>query len=234
VTGAKHVLTGKWGFYRVYFDEGEYDLAPLVDSLGKRFETTSLSMKAYPCCHYAHVAIDGALAAAAEMRFCADNVASVPVEVPHVAHDYLGGPFRIGDSPQVSAQFSIAHNVAAALLYGRMGLTELEPAAIQNERLLALADCVATVSSGDPDPYGPATIHVTLHSGRTGIHRTSKLPTGHPTNPMTDAQRQSKVRECLTHAGWRPDRADELIAWVEDLERSDRAAAGLAALFRAQ
>ena len=231
ITGAKDVLEGKWGFYRVYYDPGEYDVAPLLDGLGKRFEVEALSMKAYPSCHFGHIAIDAACALAAEMRLRAGDVAAVRVEMPAVSHDYLGGPFRVGESPQVSAQFSTAHNVAAALLYGTLGLAQLQTEAIRNPALLALAERVTTVSNGDQDAYGPVTLHITLHSGRTSTHRTSRLPKGDPTNPMTEAERHAKVRGCLAHAGWPDGGAGELIAWVENLERSERPAAELPRLF---
>lgn len=230
VTGAKDILEGKWGFYRVYYDPGEYDLAPLLDGLGKRFEIEALSMKAYPSCHYGHIAIDATRALAAEMNLRAEDVAAVRVQMPAVSHDYLGGPFRVGESPQVSAQFSTAHNVAAVLLYGTMGLAQLQTDAIENSALRALAARVTTVSNGDPDAYGPVTLHVTLRSGRTGVHRTSRLPKGDPSNPMTDAERYAKVSGCLAHAGWPERKEAELIAWVEDLETAARPAAALSAL----
>lgn len=225
ITGPKNVLEGKWGFYPLY-EAGEYDRAKLLDGLGERFEGENLSMKPYPSCRCSHSAIDGTLELCKEAKILPEEVDSIRIEMPPEAYDYVGGPFEPGNSPQVSAQFNAAYNVATAVKHRRFGLEHLESQAIQDPEVLALVDRVTIVTNDDPYEFGPVTVTIKLRSGRTYVRRITTMK-GHPANPMTDSECMEKLRQCVAYAGWTEKRAKELAEWVSNLNRTDTPVAEL-------
>lgn len=98
--------------------------------------------------------------------------------------------------------FSAEYNVAAALLRGGFGLAELEPAALTDAELLRLTR-LARVQARKPgnvdivyDPLDPDSVEVTLQDGRC-LRSETKLPTGMPGKPMSDAARRAKFDACV-------------------------------------
>jgi len=217
VTGAKNVLEGTFGFYPLY-EAGEYDPRPLREGLATLFEVENLSMKPYPSCRFCHSAIDAVLELSTAEAFSPDDVESVRVEMPAEAYKYVGGPFRPGESPQVSAQFNTAYNVAVALVHKSVGLQHFERKALEDPRVRSLAERVDTKSNGDANGFGPVTVTVALRSGRV-YTREVAIMKGHPDSPMAETERMQKVRQCLAYAGWPLERATALAEWVSSLER---------------
>jgi 2-methylcitrate dehydratase PrpD len=226
VTGAKDVLEGKFGFYRLY-EAGDYKRKPIEDGLGHRFEVEGASMKPYPSCRFCHPAVDAVLELKSRARVAPEQVAGIVVEMPKEAHDYVGGPFREGDSPQVSAQFNAAYNVAAALVRGRLGPQEFCLDAIRDPSVRALAERVTTVATDDAYAFGPVAVTVRLASGATHALRVETAK-GHPANPMSDAERLEKLGACVAFGGWPERTAHGLEKWVRGLERNRNPARALA------
>lgn len=216
ITGAKEVLEGKFGFYPLY-EAGEYKRAALLERLGEHFEVEETSMKLYPSCRFCHPAVDAILEISKEANLVAENIEAILVEMPPDAHDLVGGPYRPGDSPQISAQFNTAYNVAAALLHRRLGLNEIAAESATDPQIIALADKVETVANDDPYGFGPTTITVQLKSGETH-HRRVIAMKGHPDNPMTDAECMEKLHACAAFGGWPKTTADDVSTWVDGLE----------------
>lgn len=226
VTGAKQVLEGKFGFYPLY-ESGDYKKKPLADGLGRRFEVEGASMKPYPSCRFCHPAVDAVLEMRDTPGIGTDDVEKITVEMPKEAHDYVGGPFKEGDSPQVSAQFNTAYNVAVALVRGRLGPEEIGLDAIRDPKVRALAMRVETVANDDPYGFGPITVTVGLKSGATHRRRIENGK-GHPDNPMSEAECLGKLRACVAFGGWPERTADGIAKWVKGLDRNHNPARALA------
>ena len=60
ITGSRNFLEGPYGFYRLY-EQGEYDVEPVIDKLGEHYTILDLSIKPYPCCRMTHSSIDATL-----------------------------------------------------------------------------------------------------------------------------------------------------------------------------
>lgn len=225
ITGAKNVLEGKFGFFPLY-EWGEYNKEPLRDRLGTWFEGEAASMKPYPSCRFCHGTVDAILEIRKEASLKPEDVDSIEVKMPGEAHDYVGGPFVIGDTPQVSAQFNTAYNVAAALMFGAVGLKELDPKVVTDPKMMALAQKVTTVPTPDPYGFGPQDIMVKTRAGKTFKKHVTVMK-GHPDNPMTEAECMAKLKDCIRHAGWKPETAEKLKAWLAGLDRAPDAAGGL-------
>ena len=218
VTGAKEVLEGKFGFFPLY-EAGEYERSALQDGLGERFEVEGTSMKPYPSCRFCHPVVDAVLDMSEEAYVAPEDVESVTVEMPPEAYDYVGGPYQPGDTPQVSAQFSTAYNVAAALLWRRLGPQEISLEAAIDPRVMALAGKVRTVTNDDPYGFGPVTVTLRPKSGGTRERRVVTAK-GHPDNPMTDEECMAKLCACAAFGGWPEETPDRVAAWVDGLDKN--------------
>lgn len=218
ITGAKNVLEGKFGLYPLY-EAGEYNKTPLSDRLGTWFEGEASSLKPYPSCRFCHGMVDAVLDMMATDGVKADDVQSAVVKMPVEAYDYVGGPYRPGDSPQVSAQFNTAYNVAVALVRGRVGLAEFDAKTVLDPRVRKLADAIETLPTEEPYCFGPQEITICLRNGNT-LTRSVKVMRGHPENPMSRAEQLAKVAECFAVGGAPESSVGKLVAWIDNLERN--------------
>jgi 2-methylcitrate dehydratase PrpD len=216
ITGAKNVLEGKFGLYPLY-EAGEYNKKPLSDRLGTRFEGEASSLKPYPCCRFCHGAIDATLDIIEREKITVDDVEGGEVKMPAEAYDYVGGPYKPGDSPQVSAQFNTAYNVAVALIRGRVGLSEFDLATVLDPKIRKLADRIATVPTDEHYCFGPQDITLKLRNGKT-VTRHVAVMKGHPDNPMSRAEQLAKVKECFSVGGASPASVDKLVSWIDNLK----------------
>ncbi|MBJ3777109.1 MmgE/PrpD family protein [Acuticoccus mangrovi] len=225
LTGAKDVLEGRFGLFPLY-ELGDYAPEYLRDDLGVRFEGMSASMKPYPSCRFCHAAVDAVIALKEAVGFGPDDVAEMELRMPHEAHDYVGGPYRPGDSPQVSAQFNAAYNAAVAVFRGKLGLAELEPEVVLDPAIRALADRVTTVETDEDYCFGPQDIIITLKDGRTLTQHVDVM-LGHFDKPLTREQLVAKVRDCIAYGGAPASDVEQLLQWVGGLPTAADALAGL-------
>lgn len=225
ITGAKQVLEGKFGFYPLY-EANEYNRAPLTERLGEWFEGQAASMKPYPSCRFCHAGIDAVIELVTEHDLKASDIASMRVEMPEEAHDYVGGPYKPGDSPQVSAQFNAAYNVAVAATRRKVGLAEIEIQSVLDPALRELAGRVETVATHEKYCFGPQDITITLRNG-TSLSKHVDVMTGHPDRPLTRAQLMAKVRDCVAYGGAPASDVDRLVVWAAELDTAPDALTGL-------
>lgn len=216
VSGAKDILEGKFGFYPLY-EANQYDRSALVDGLGQRFEVEGTSMKPYPSCRSCHGGIDAALDLIRHTGLTADNLKSIKIVMPPEVHDFVGGRYDPGDTPQVSAQFSIAYNVATALRFGRVGPNEISVEAATDEDTIALTRRIELATNNSRDSYAPVSVTVVTQLGET-MERSVDILKGHPDNPMTDAERLEKLRSCVAYADLPGVMADDLATWAASLD----------------
>jgi len=147
----------------------------LTEDLGRRHASLGTAIKPYPCCRFAHGAIDLALAARARAGGRRPAGATVRIFRSDVL-TYHARPVNA-----VDAQFNLPYLVAVALLSGRVGLSDFTPAAIARAEVLALAARVAVVEEASftarfPDTY----ITVLELGGDPPLVLTSDCPSGDP------------------------------------------------------
>jgi len=206
-TGAKNVLQGKWGFFRLYHDHArDYDPdrwgISLRDELGTRFEGVNLGAKPYPCVRCAHAPIDGALQLAMTHNIRPENVVEVTIYANELVKDTAGGPFVIRTDPEVDAKFSIPYTVAVALSRKEVTLDHFKENIIRNPELGKLAAKVKVVVDpefeGSRSPVGPIKIRVKMEDGREFSNRV-EFAKGHLQNPMSELEFYEKFRDCVRH-----------------------------------
>ena len=156
--------------------------------------------KFYPTCRHSHTAIDAALEVHERLQATPDSIEAARVEVFHEAVRVAG---RRGPRDVYEARFSISHLVAAALVYGSLGLEELKRSLSDPriERLRSLVELVENPSYTSLYPtLQPAKVTVILASGEL-IEAYRDRPRGDPGVGSSISDILSKARELLSYAG---------------------------------
>ena len=197
-TGARNIFSGRFGFFELYQPDG-YDASVLLRDLGGAFRSEELSYKPYPCGRPLHAAIDAALAARAQLNIeHPDEIESITIEADPVGHrDQFGrGPAKRRPTQVVEAQFAQPFLVATALVHGSVGIAEVD--GLGNRSVLALSDRIAGVAR-DGRPKGSLSITVRTTDGRS-VTLEASTPIGSPDKPLTNAQLETKFRDCARNA----------------------------------
>jgi 2-methylcitrate dehydratase PrpD len=224
IRGAQNTFDGADGLFRTYLRSG-YDKHALRDRLGERFEMLQLSYKPYPCCRFNHTAIDAALAIARQPGFDAARIDRIEVGLNRQAYEAVCTPPEIRLRPQtiVQAQFSIPFTVAAALLDGQVSLRHFTDEGVRRPDILALAaktkctidDAIERDWSRSISPAA-----VLVQSGNIAFQQRIDTPSGHPQAPMTAAEQDAKLNDCIAFGGldWPGGTAARLRDLTADVE----------------
>ena len=215
VSAPADMFDGQCGFESLY---AKLDHAILLDGLGSDYRFPTLTLKKHASCFCNHAAIEATLDLVARHKLSASDVADASVSISPFMARLVGAPFAPGDAPQVSAQFSVQYSIASTLLRGRFTVDDIQPAAVADEKVGALARRVRVVI--DPSNTGkfvPATVSVKTKSGAQFEATASELP-GTPAHPMTDTEHRAKVLACLT-SGARPMKASQAAKLIEKVDR---------------
>ncbi len=197
-TGAHDIFLGRFGFFELY-QPGGHDPAKLVEDLGKEFRGDLLSFKPYACGRPQHAILDAAIAARNQLDLgtAVDfaQIADVRVTVAPtiIAEQFKGASHKRRPTQIVEAQFALPHLIAAALVHGRVGITEV--ADIHNAQVLKVAEQMEGIDAGR-EVDG---ITLRLRDGRTAAV-TVGLPLGSPENRLSIEQREMKFIDCAHNA----------------------------------
>ncbi|MGZ5092548.1 MAG: MmgE/PrpD family protein [Burkholderiales bacterium] len=216
ITAAREAFEGRFGFYDLY-QNGEPDL--LFAGLGRDFPHVTTGIKRYPSCACNHTAIEAALRLTRETRTDAAEITSVEVTISPYVDRLVGAPFDPGSDPQVAAQFSVQYSVAAAILRGRFGLSDIEPDAVLDPKTVQLARAVKVhVDESWGNRRGATVMLHTIQHGRRECH-VEHIP-GSAASPLREGDLREKVFDCL-RSGVQPlsrERAEHLANTVMHLE----------------
>jgi aconitate decarboxylase len=218
LTGPSRLLEGPFGYYRLF--EGDHDLAPVVEGLGKVWRVTEVAQKPFPTGRATHGVLDGVLALQREGGFDAADVAQIRCRVPPLTHRLVGRAAHAGMAPN-QARLSAPYAIACALQGGAVDLDDFKPAALADPVRLALAARVEVETDGNPDPnaLGPVEVAVLLRDGARREIRIAEVY-GSPARPMGREAHLAKFRRNWL-AGAKPlapAAGERLIALVDALE----------------
>jgi 2-methylcitrate dehydratase PrpD len=231
--GPHDILTGRYGYLPLF--EGEYDLPPVLATLGRDWQIMAMSHKPWPSGRLTHGVIDGLARLMRAHGFGPDDIAAVTARVPPLNHRLVGRPDIPEPEPNY-AKLCLAYVAGAFLARGRVDVPEFRPPVLTDpavHRFAARVTVELDTDNPDPNALDPQRITVRLHSG--AVHAVH-LPRvyGHPEVPLTAAENEAKFRRCLTYAtrAIPAAQADALVAAVVGLQDLDDVAA-LVALMRA-
>ncbi|MBX9811522.1 MAG: MmgE/PrpD family protein [Burkholderiales bacterium] len=221
MTGPMTVFEGRYGTFKTYGLVDECDLAALDAGLGERWEMTRVSIKPYPCCHFAHAFIDCVL----DLRLQGVTPAQVKAlhcVVPEIELPLICEPFaqKLRPDSPYAAKFSLPFVLAAALTDGRIGHDTFTPENIARPDLLELADRMSyrVAKPGETafPKYFPGWVEARLADGRALVRR-FEINTGNPDNPLSrealEAKFRGNVRGLMSN-----EAAGRVISAVDSLE----------------
>jgi 2-methylcitrate dehydratase PrpD len=167
---------GRFGLFKSHLGplNANADYALATADLGSVWQLPATAIKPFPLCHFVHASVDSAIAlhrAGIDYR----DIAQVRVKVPAETVGAVCEPVANKKRPQndYDAKFSIPFTVATGLIKGKFGLPELEPAALRDPAVLALAQHVEyeiDSQSGFPKYYSGEVI-VRMKNGHEVAHR---------------------------------------------------------------
>lgn len=197
-TGPTTVFEGHTGLFRTHGLPELTSPDKLTAGLGEAWEIERVSIKPYPCCHFAHGAVDCAIALR-EDGITAEQVRSVHAIIDEVAANFVCRPLESKYRPDSAygAKFSLPYLVACGLIDGRCDQASFSAESIGRDELLELARKVdfedaPKNTTGFPQ-YFPGHLIVTLHDG-TVIEKRVPINRGNPDAPLSDRDIADKFR----------------------------------------
>ncbi|HEY6350670.1 MAG TPA: MmgE/PrpD family protein [Candidatus Angelobacter sp.] len=200
-TANEHALDGPQGFLAAMASE-KPDLQPLAENLGRHWEIleTGITVKLYPSCAATHPALDAVLDLRRQHNLAVDLIESVEVQV-----DAVTPPLLTYDRPETGLQgkFSMPFCIAAALVYGQVGLDTFEPSRIHDSRIQQMLPRVTmrvnpALGLGAP-ALTQAIVKISLGDGRV-LLRNANGARGYPAHPASAEEIDKKFLSCGRHA----------------------------------
>jgi len=164
------------------------DAPAFWEDLGTAWRTVEdTSYKPYPCCRWAHPAIDAAADLMAEHGLVAADIASVDIRTFHNAVRLAGHRPRTLDE----FSYSIAFPVACMIVRDQIGVPELQPETLEDPEILRISTATQLI---DDEHYtkisvGKRWAEVTLHTQDGRSYTSSpRSPRGDLDQPLSDAE----------------------------------------------
>jgi 2-methylcitrate dehydratase PrpD len=187
------------GFLSAVSPHGRMDLTRPVNA-GKVWQmlNAKLSVKKYPLCFCTHRALDGMLDLVLEHPLSVDEIESILVSTSRRNTKVLRN-----HQPQtgLEAKFSMEFAMAACVVAGRAGLTELTDSFVQRSEVQAVMRKVTIVPDDKEHPDLPGwspfdIVTVKLVDGRTLVSREVVAVRGGPDLPLSREQLWAKFEDC--------------------------------------
>jgi 2-methylcitrate dehydratase PrpD len=217
IPGPHNVLEGPFGYFPLF--ELEWELDPVVESLGKTWRIAEVSHKPFPTGRAAQGGIVLMQKLAAQ-GVGPDNLASLRLTAPPLIWRLVGRPIMDPLTPNF-ARLCFQYCGAVALARGTVGLDDFTAHALSDPAIHALGERISVVDDGTHNPaaFTPQTATALLHDGRKLTVTTDRLY-GSPADPMSRQAQLEKFRACLAFGFGQPldALADEMIARTDRLE----------------
>lgn len=212
VTAGPDALDGRFGFMQM-FDGEAHDLARESEIAGPlEILKSGLVYKQYPCCGGLHSVLDNALLLMQKEPIAPERVADVECRVNPQKVAYLDRP---SVHEGLEAKFSIQYCVAAALLHGKVGLSQFADDNVRRADVQALMRKVRVVPGVDLDGFA-SEVSVRSDDGRT-CSSSLPEPRGSASSPLTEDELLGKFIDCAT-VSMSPARAREAAAALMALD----------------
>lgn len=222
LTGCPQVLEGsdlKGGFTQITL-RADPKCERITDRLGEHFAVSDVYFKPYTACRHTHGAAQATLDLRKEFQLSAADVDLVEVFTYGVAHIAVGK--GLINPTFVAAQFSIPYVVAACLLDGELGPSQLTEKRLADPVIVALSQRVSVTVDDELNKVYPdktsSRVEIRLKDGRRLTCQVD-IPKGDPRDPMETADIIAKLKR---FAGRRDTaRLERLIGLVLDIEHLD-------------
>jgi 2-methylcitrate dehydratase PrpD len=223
-TASPDVLEHRTGFLRAHSPSGTPNIEDGVIDLGRnwRLEQLGVNVKRYPTCYATHRSIDAMLGLVQSHRFKPDDVQEIRVRTGTMQKLMLR---NANPKTGLEAKFSMEFAMAAALVAGRVGLSELTDDFVRRPDVsatVAKVRCTTTDEVMDSDqPFAPDDrVSIVLTSGDVLEHAPVVYAKGSWQKPLTREELQDKFLDCATRV-LNKEHATELFDKLWNLENVD-------------
>jgi len=220
ITGVPTMFEGDYGIFKMYFG-GKYDREKLVDGLGTHYTGGLTLFKCWPTVGTAHSHIHATIGLVRDHDLSPEEIDEIRVYVGDY-HQIMCSPLEARRHPAtlVDAKFSLPYLVAVAVARRGMSLADFSADALQNPRVLSVADKVVPVADASLDwklELPPGRVEITTRDGRT-FERVGKDVPGSATAPMTWDDIFAKFDDCAA-AAFTP-RSTQVLSSVRRMARN--------------
>ncbi|MBA2528367.1 MAG: MmgE/PrpD family protein [Euzebyales bacterium] len=193
------IYEGRFGLYASHLGaKGAADIAACTKGLGEEWETLRVAVKPFPACHFTHAFADAVIALRDQHGLAPEDVASIRCLIADGEMKTVCEPEETKRLPRSTydAQFSVPFVVGAALVRGRLTLTEIGEESLTDPVILATAQkvtCEPDPDSGFPELFSGEVI-VETTDGRTLRHR-EQVNRGAASRPLSAQDITRKFEE---------------------------------------
>ncbi len=216
--GPRDVFEGPYGYLRLF--EGEWELEPVFDKLGKAWRIAELSHKPYPAGRATHAGVEALIRLRQERPFALEEVESVTIVGPPVTARLCSRP-DLPNPTQNYARLCMSYIAAKVLLHGEIDLAHYRGDHLTDAETHRVAQRVKMLSDGgnDPNALVPVSTTIKLTNGET-LSWNCKDMLASPTRRLTREQHLTKFRRCweFAEAPLTDAARDKLIDLVDHLE----------------
>lgn len=210
------------GFLMAFSTNGTPDLET-ESKLGKEWYLPKhkLLIKLHPTCYFLHRSFNGTVKMLAGRDVSAEDVESVEVRMGRGQVNCL-----VYERPQTrwEAEFSGQYGIAAAVLFGKMGVPELADDVVRSPEVQEFFPKVRLVPVDEYDERDPVfspteTVRMRLHNGEVIESGPIATIPGHANDPLSSAQLWAKFRECTirTHSESEARELFDLLQMIDSL-----------------
>lgn len=217
ITAPRETFEGKFGLYQLY-QEG--DPAKAIEGLGTRFLHEDTMLKKYPACACSHAAIEGMRELIEEYDLRPEDVSAIDATISPQMHRLVGAPFEPAENPQVTAQFSLQYGLASMLLRRRLGIEEIQDAAVLDPKVREVTSRIRIhIDEGNKGSRVPAEVKVTSKKHGVLGRRIDKFPWSWQA-PYSPGEFEEKLDNCLSRGARPMDRRAQaaLVELVRQIE----------------
>jgi 2-methylcitrate dehydratase PrpD len=197
--GPQASIDGPFGYLPLF--ETEFDLAPVLASLGQVYRITELSWKPFPTGRAGHGAIVAIRTLMREHGLTASNLDRLTYAAPPLIARLVGRPATPAMSPAY-ARLCLPYLASVVLTKGTVGLDDFAPASLDDPDLRALAAKITVTVNGitDPAAFVPGRAEALFLDGHTAsVDVTTQF--GSPDWPLSRAEHLEKAARCLAFVG---------------------------------
>lgn len=188
-TGPKSIFEGRYGLYKAYANLEKWDLRLLTHGFGSDWEILNVSVKPYPCCHFAHAIIDALHELKTRENIVPDDIEKIVCSVPGTAVPIICEPLDSKRNPNNSygAKFSLPIIVSLAMTEPEIKLDTFAPQNIRRENVLKMAQKVEyEIDPHLPFPkYFPGKVKMIFKGGKV-LEKKWEINRGHPDFPLAE------------------------------------------------
>ena len=217
-TSSSRILEADTRFLRATAES--FDIEKVTKKLGSDFEVMHNIFKRHASCGHTHGAIDAVLDMVEKHKIKSDDIRKISVGTYPNAVSIVGE--RYEPSTVNDAKFSLPYCLAAALIYGKIGLEEFSTEKLAHPLISDLSRRVKVFV--DPKfvnaSLGPANVKISAKGGAEYQTQVEK-PKGYPENPLTKTELETKFKT-LSSLVFTDQRIKDVLKTVNNLEHIDR------------